>query len=224
MFFGRQGERVGVDTRAAGAATRKVLQTSNALVNAQHPRLAAGARGKRVALVTFLTRGGERVTYDGALVGADKARDLAVVKVRPEAAAAQAGRGPRRRCTGGKQAVAERHGSLLRPTSRDPTPPTHPLHSCLRVRWRRRPSCCARSRRATRPPCASGSRCCRSATPLAHLTTRSPWVGGRMRRPRDQPSLQRWATRRLPGGRALPARQKAVHCASCCPARTARQP
>ena len=42
----------------------------------------AGARGKRVAVVTVLTRGGEKRTYDATLVGADKARDIAVVKVR----------------------------------------------------------------------------------------------------------------------------------------------
>ena len=45
----------------------------------------AAARGKRVAAVTLLVGGGpgggERRTFDAELVGADKARDLAVVKV-----------------------------------------------------------------------------------------------------------------------------------------------
>jgi hypothetical protein len=42
---------------------------------------AAGARGKRVALVTVLSRDGRRTTYDAVLAGADKARDLAVLRV-----------------------------------------------------------------------------------------------------------------------------------------------
>lgn len=42
---------------------------------------AGAARGKRVAVVTVLTPGGERRTFDATLVGADRARDLAVVRV-----------------------------------------------------------------------------------------------------------------------------------------------
>jgi hypothetical protein len=47
---------------------------------------AAGARGKRVAVVTVLSRDGEKRTLDAVLVGADKARDLAVLRVRGERA------------------------------------------------------------------------------------------------------------------------------------------
>jgi len=42
----------------------------------------ASGRGKRVAVVTVLSKDGEKRTYDATLVGADKARDLAVLKVR----------------------------------------------------------------------------------------------------------------------------------------------
>lgn len=40
-----------------------------------------GARGKKVAAVTLLGSDGERRTFDATLVGADKARDLVVIKV-----------------------------------------------------------------------------------------------------------------------------------------------
>ncbi|GBF87750.1 protease Do-like protein, chloroplastic [Raphidocelis subcapitata] len=56
-----------------------VLASSMAKLNVDKD--AAGARGKRVAVVTVLSADGERRSFDASLVGADRARDLAVLKV-----------------------------------------------------------------------------------------------------------------------------------------------
>ena len=58
------------------------------------PRRAAAGRGKRVAVVTVLSRDGEKRVYDATLVGADKARDLAVLQVGRRAGWAGALGGP----------------------------------------------------------------------------------------------------------------------------------
>ncbi|KAI8465432.1 MAG: putative protease degQ precursor [Monoraphidium minutum] len=56
-----------------------VLASSMAKLNVEKDP--DGARGKRVAVVTVLSRGGEKRVFDASLVGADKARDLAVLRV-----------------------------------------------------------------------------------------------------------------------------------------------